>query len=104
MMGDMILTRSARIVLALNIFLSLAICLAFLPSAAAAFDLTLATFTTRFSHSGPGLLLQHLQKADDPQVEQDIASIVAMKADVLLLTNFDYDYDNLALGALQLRL
>jgi len=100
----MILTRSARIVPALNIFLTLAICLAFLPSAAAAFDLTLATFTTRFSHSGPGLLLQHLQKADDPQVEQDIASIVAMKADVLLLTNFDYDYDNLALGALQLRL
>lgn len=84
--------------------MALLIYLAFLPSLAGAFDLTVATFTTRFSHSGPGLLLQHLQKADDGQVEQEIAAIVAMKADVLLLTNFDYDYDGLALRALQGRL
>ena len=78
--------------------------LAFWPSLSMAFDLTLATFTTRFSQSGPGLLLQRLQKGDRPQVEQDIAAIVAMQADVLVLTNFDYDYDGLALGALQKRL
>jgi hypothetical protein len=98
------LTRSARKVPALKVFMALLIYLAFLPSLAGAFDLTVATFTTRFSHSGPGLLLQHLQKADDGQVEQEIAAIVAMKADVLLLTNFDYDYDGLALSALQGRL
>ena len=78
--------------------------LALWPGFAAALDLTLATFTTRFSHSGPGLLLQHLQKGDEPQVEQDIAAILAMQADVVVLTNFDFDYDGLALAALQKRL
>lgn len=78
--------------------------LALWPSLALAFDLTLATFTTQFSHSGPGLLLQHLQKGDEPQVEQDIAAILAMRADVVVLTSFDFDYDGLALAALQKRL
>ena len=78
--------------------------LALWPNLGLAFDLTLATFTTRFSQSGPGLLLQRLQKGDQLQVEQDIATIVAMQADVLVLTNFDYDYDGLALAALQKRL
>lgn len=74
------------------------------PGLGHAFDVTVATFTSGFSHSGPGLLLQHLQKGDEPQVEQNIAEIVAMRADVLVLTNFDYDYDGLALTALQQRL
>ena len=82
----------------------IALCAALWPSGAVAFDVTVATFTTQFSHSGPGLLLHHLQKGDEAQVEQDITAMLAMQADVLVLTNFDYDYDGLALAALQKRL
>ncbi len=100
------MTHPIGIFQARKVLAAVVICLsvALWPGLAAAFDLTVATFSTRFSHSGPGLLLQHLQKADDGQVEQEITAIVALKADVLLLTNFDYDYDGLALSALQGRL
>ena len=100
------MTRSIFFLGPQSLFAKLAVLLwlALWPSLAAAFDLTLATFTTQFSQSGPGLLLRHLQKGDKPEVEQDIAAILAMRADVVVLTNFDFDYDGLALAALQKRL
>ncbi len=100
------MTHPAHVFPARKVFANLVTCLALMlwPGLAAALDVTVATFTTRFSHFGPGLLFQHLQKAVDPHVEEEIKTIVALKADVLLLTNFDYDYDGLALGALQVRL
>ncbi len=78
--------------------------MAILPGLALAFDLTVATYASGFSDSGPGILLQHLQKADDPRVEQGTDVIVRLNADVLVLTNFDYDYDSAALSALRRRL
>ena len=56
------------------------------------------------THSGPGITLQHLTRADDPQVEAEIAVIAHLNADVVLLTSIDYDYDGAALAALQKRL
>jgi hypothetical protein len=64
----------------------------------------LATWDTGFSRSGPGLMLQHLQKADDPQIEAGIAVLSRLNADIVVLTDMDYDYDGAALAALQLRL
>lgn len=75
-----------------------------MPGLARAFDLTLATYDAGLSQSGPGLLLQHLEKADDPAIEAALAAIRRLDADVLLLTGIDYDYDGLALAALQRRL
>lgn len=49
---------------------------------------------------GPGLLLRDLQKGEDPAIAAAIQVIVALKADVLLLTGFDYDLDQVALSAL----
>lgn len=56
------------------------------------------------AQAGPGLLLQHLIKADDPQIEAGIVVLLALKADLLVLTDFDYDHDGAALAALQARL
>lgn len=78
--------------------------LAIIPGLSQAFELKLATYGTAFSFSGPGILLQHLQKADDPKVEMDIDVIIRINADVLVLTNFDYDHDSAALSALRQRL
>ena len=64
----------------------------------------MATYDCGMAQSGPGLLLQHLEKADDPSIEAGIAVIRRLDADVLLLTGFDYDYDGAALSALQSRL
>ena len=63
-----------------------------------------ATYDCDMSQSGPGLLLQHLTKGDQPSVEAGVAVIRKLDADVLLLTGFDYDYDGAALSALQDRL
>ena len=49
-------------------------------------------------------MLQHLQKADDAQIEAGIQVLTRLNADVVLLTDVDYDFDGAALAALQLRL
>ena len=80
-----------------------ALCLV-LPGLAIAQSVVVATYDAGLSRFGPGLILQHLVKADDPQIEASIAVIQRLSADVLLLTDTDYDYDNAALFALQDRL
>ena len=83
---------------------ALAFCLLLAPAAVHSRDVVVATYDAGMSFSGPGIMLQHLTKADDPQVEAGVAVIAHLNADVLLLTYFDYDYDGVALTALQTRL
>lgn len=56
------------------------------------------------SAKGPGLTLQALRRGDDPKHLAAVQVIVALNADVLLLTGFDYDLQGLALTALADRL
>jgi hypothetical protein len=74
------------------------------PGLALADPVMVATYDAGLSRAGPGLLLQHLTKADDPQIEAAVTVLAALKADVLVLTDFDYDHDGAALAALQVRL
>lgn len=84
-----------------NLFLWAALVL--LPQLAMA-QIVVATYNSGLSSYGPGLVLQHLLKADDPPTEAAIDVIKHLNADVLLLTDIDYDYDNTALYGLQSRL
>ena len=65
---------------------------------AAAEPLRIATYNVEMNRAGPGLLLRDLQKGDDPAIVAAAQVIVALKADVLLLTGFDYDLDQVALS------
>lgn len=49
-------------------------------------------------------MLAALQKGEDPQIAAAVALIAEANADVLLLTDLDWDYRSEALGALQERL
>ncbi len=82
----------------------IAVFLLCLPGLVRAQGVLVATYDAAMSQSGPGLLLQHLTKADDPPVEAAVQVIAHLNADVLLLTGFDYDFGGLALTALRDRL
>ena len=71
-----------------------------LAGAARADTLRIATYNPAMKRQGPGLLLRDLQKTDDPAIASAVQVIVALRADVLLLTGFDYDLDQVALKAL----
>ena len=58
----------------------------------------IATFAAPLSRDGPGLLLRDVARGDDPQVTAIAAVIAAVGPDVLVLTDFDYDHDSLALN------
>ena len=59
----------------------------------------IATFAAPLSRDGPGLLLRDIQRGEDDQLVA-IAQIIDLIApDVLVLTDFDYDLDGLALDA-----
>lgn len=60
----------------------------------------IATFAAPLSRDGPGLLLRDLRKGKDDQLAAIIGVITTVAPDVLLLTDFDYDLDGLALAAL----
>lgn len=68
--------------------------------AASAENLRVATFAAPLSRDGPGLLLRDIVKGDDPQLLASLAVIARTAPDVLVLTNFDFDYDQMALTAL----
>ena len=53
---------------------------------------------------GPGLLLRDLQKAEDAKIAAAVQAVVALQADVLVLTGFDYDLDQVALTAFRNKL
>ncbi|WP_368184821.1 endonuclease/exonuclease/phosphatase family protein [Aestuariibius sp. HNIBRBA575] len=58
--------------------------------------LRVATFAAPLSRDGPGLLLRDLTKGD-AQIDAIAAIIAQTSPDILLLTNFDYDYDGVTL-------
>ena len=58
-----------------------------------------ATFAAPLSRDGPGLLLRDLNKGDDDSLNAIAAAIIQAAPDVLVLTDFDYDLDGLALAA-----
>lgn len=60
-------------------------------------EMRVATWNADLSRKGPGLLLRDIQKG-----EVDVSLIAALDADVLLLTDVDYDMDLVALKALNL--
>lgn len=64
-------------------------------------EIRVATWNAGLSRKGPGLLLRDIQKGE-PEVEAARATIAALDADVLLLTNVDYDLDLVALRAMDL--
>jgi Endonuclease/Exonuclease/phosphatase family len=62
--------------------------------------LRIATYNADLSAAGPGLLLQELRKGGTPQQEAVVTSLVALDADVVLLTGIDFDARGEALAAL----
>ena len=66
--------------------------------------LRLATWNAGLDRAGPGLLLHDILSDDDAQVAAVVQVIVALDADVLLLTGVDYDHGLVALQALDARL
>ncbi len=67
--------------------------------AAQAETLRIATFAAPLSRDGPGLLLRDIQKGEDDEIAAITAVIAAVAPDILVLTDFDHDYDQLALTA-----
>lgn len=59
----------------------------------------IATYAAPFGRDGPGLLLRDLMKGDDPQIAAALAVVAQIGPDVLVLTDFDYDLDQMALAA-----
>ena len=62
--------------------------------------LRIATYNPEMTDQGPGLVLQSLRRGDDPKMIAAVAVIVALNADVVLLTGIDYDAQGLTLAAL----
>ena len=65
----------------------------------AADTLRIATFAAPLSRDGPGLLLRDIGKGDDPQIAATVQAVQQTDPDILLLTDFDYDLDGLAIAA-----
>ena len=61
--------------------------------------LRIATYDIEMNRAGPGLLLRDLLRGDDPVIAAAVQATVALKADVLVLTSFDYDLDQVALDS-----
>lgn len=70
---------------------------------ASAETLRIATFAAPLSRDGPGLLLRDLGR-EDAQIDAIVGVIKHIAPNVLLLTDFDYDHDQLALDAFANRL
>ena len=62
--------------------------------------LRIATYNPEMTDQGPGLVLQALRRGEDAKMVAVVAVIVALKADVLLLTGIDYDAEGATIGAL----
>lgn len=75
--------------------------LAALPQRALADPLVVAVYHTSLARPGPGLLLRDIRTGIDPQVLAVTQVIVQAAADILLLLDFDYDHDLVALTALR---
>ncbi|MFN4128816.1 MAG: endonuclease/exonuclease/phosphatase family protein [Paracoccaceae bacterium] len=60
----------------------------------------MAYWNTDLNRAGPGLLLRDLGTGKAPDLVTAVATIVALQADLLVLSGFDYDAGGLALAAL----
>lgn len=60
----------------------------------------IATWNASLDRDGPGLLVKALDEGADPQVAAAVRVLVALDADVILLTSVDYDRGGVALGLL----
>ncbi len=60
----------------------------------------IATWNSDLTREGPGILARDIAGGTDPQVLAALQVIVALDADVLLLTSVDYDRGLVALGLL----
>ncbi len=78
--------------------------LALLATAASAETLRIATWNVGLARTGPGLLVDDLNKGDDPQIAAAVRVLAALNADVILLTAVDYDRGGVALQLLAERL
>lgn len=63
----------------------------------------IATFAAPLSRDGPGLLVRDLGR-DDAQIDAILAVVATVAPDILLLTDIDYDHDQIALSKVQGRL
>ena len=59
-----------------------------------------ATYNPDLSRKGPGLLLRDILSDKDTQIAAVATVLAKLNADVLVLTDFDFDYDLVALSAL----
>ena len=75
-----------------------------MPAMVLAEGLRVATWNVSLDRKGPGLLVRDLARGDDPQVAAAVRVMVALDADVILLTVIDYDRAGVALGLLADRL
>ena len=66
--------------------------------------LRIATWNVGLDRSGPGLLVRDLAEGTDPQAAAVVRVLVALDADVILLTSVDYDRGGVALRLLADRL
>ncbi|MEP2781535.1 MAG: endonuclease/exonuclease/phosphatase family protein [Pseudoruegeria sp.] len=66
--------------------------------------LRIATFHSQLTRKGPGLLLRDIRSGKDAQVTAVLDLITHVEPDILLLTDFDQDPDDLAASAMSLAL
>lgn len=64
----------------------------------------IATWNVGLDRSGPGLLVRDLTRDDDAQIAAIVGVLVALDADVILLTAVDFDHGGVALNLLAERL
>lgn len=77
----------------------LALVCCFTAIAAHADPIRVATFNASLSRKGPGLLLQDIHQNKKKQLKNIVAIIQTIRPDILLINEFDHDYENLALRA-----
>lgn len=66
--------------------------------------LRVATWNVELVRTGPGLLVRDLTRGEDPQIAAVVRGLVALDADVVVLTGVDYDLGGVALALLADRL
>jgi hypothetical protein len=75
-----------------------------MPFAAFSETIRIATYNVDLDRTGPGLLVKDLADPDAAQIGALVRVLVALDADVVLLTAIDYDHDRVALKLLAQRL
>lgn len=72
--------------------------LCLVPEMTQAETIRIATWQIELSRNGPGLLARDIAKGEDLQITAALAVLIALDADIILLTDVDYDHGLVALG------